>query len=150
MKKYHMTVSYTVIYTIQTWRESPQKYNDISRGMPLTSASTIRENSVFFRFIVVLNRFFYCAISLAQDVFLLCDFIGSRSCFSIVRFHWLQSNLESRAKMKSRRTVHVSPIKGFLQTNNLFFNNCNGKHPKWPIREKWILDKNKLKLSQVF
>ena len=34
-------------------------------------------------------------------------------CISIVQFHWLQSNLESRAPLKSHRTVHV-PV-GFLR-----------------------------------
>ena len=64
-------------------------------------------------------------------VFLLCNYIGSwcRVLFyCIVRFHWLQSNVESRAILKSHSTVHTnwllvhlsnSTFPGSLQTRLL-------------------------------
>ena len=43
----------------------------------------------------------------SQNV-LFCFHCGHKSpCFSVVRFHWLQSSLASRAILKSHRTVHV-------------------------------------------
>ena len=70
-------------------------YLHLLHGMPQTSR--IRENSVFV-FIVVSNR----------RVFF----------FSIVRFHWFQSNLESRAMQRSHRMVHVPIDRGYSFERN--------------------------------
>ena len=66
------------------------------RGVLQANAPRIRENCFFlFSWWLQIAVFFYCIV----------HWLLSR--FSIVRYHWIHSNVESRAVLKSHRTVHV-------------------------------------------